>query len=542
MDTKDIFDLVVQLKALNQIGIALSTEKDSTRLLERILEEAMRITSADGGILYTRTENENLKFEIIIIETLDTYKGGSNGESIICLPLPLYLPDGTPNLHSVAVRAVLTGVTINITDVDKAEFDFSELYQCNSSGNYPFKSFLTVPMRNHEDQIIGVLELINALDPDTGETGTFGSFEQELVESLASQAAIALTNQRLLDEQRRLFEAFIELIARAIDDKSPYTAGHCQRVPVLALMLADAVSQTQVGPLKSFKMTEEDRYELMIAGLLHDCGKITTPEYMIDKSKKLQTIFDRIHLVDTRFEVLKRDIEIRLLRQQLALQAIDLKQLEQQLAAQTEKVDQDRDFLHQCNQGKEYMLETEKQRVREIAETYTWCSPEGQIEPCLLPNEIDNLCITKGTLTAEERDTINYHIVSTINMLEALPYPKHLCHIPEYAGAHHEHIDGSGYPKGLTREQMSIPARIMAIADIFEALTASDRPYKKPMPLSQALTILGKMKLEKHIDPDLFDIFIHEKVYLHYAKKHLSPEQIDTFDLNKILGYHQLLF
>jgi len=540
MDTKDIFDLVVQLKALNQIGIALSTEKNSTRLLERILEEAMRITSADGGILYTRTENKNLKFEIIIIETLGLYCGGTNGETITCTPLPLYLSEGTPNLHSVAVRAVLTETTINITDVDKAEFDFSELYQFDRSGSYSFKSFLTVPMRDHEDQVIGVLELINALDADTGETGIFRSFEQELVESLASQAAIALTNQRLLEEQRRLFEAFIELIARAIDDKSPYTAGHCQRVPVLALMLADAASQTIVGPLQSFVMTEEDRYELMIAGLLHDCGKITTPEYMIDKSKKLETIFDRIHLVNTRFEVLKRDAEIRLLREQLALQSIDLTQLEQQLQQETAQIDQHLNFLYQCNQGSEYMSEFEKQRVKQIAATYTWQSPEGQREACLSANEIDNLCITKGTLTNEERNTINYHITSTINMLETLPYPKHLCHVPEYAGAHHEHINGTGYPKGLTREQMSIPARIMAIADIFEALTANDRPYKKPMPLSQALTILGKMKQEQHIDPDLFDIFIHEKVYLRYAKKYLAAEQIDSFDITKIPGYQAL--
>lgn len=538
MNTKDIFDLMVRLKALNQIGVALSTEKNSTRLLERILEEAMRITSADGGILYTRTENNNLNFEIIIIETLGLYKGGTNGEKITCTPLPLYLPNGNPNLHSVAVRATLTGITINITDVNTVEFDFSELYQFNRSGNYHFKSFLTIPMRDHEDQVIGVLELINALDPYTGETGIFRSLEQELVESLASQAAIALTNQRLLTEQRRLFEAFVELIARAIDDKSPYTAGHCQRVPVLALMLADAVSQTTVGPLKSFKMNESDRYELMVAGLLHDCGKITTPEYLIDKSKKLQTIFDRIHLINTRFEVIKRDTEIRLLRERLTSSA--LTEIEQQLAQQLEQINQDRDFLDRCNQGKEYMPEIEKQRVRQIATTYSWCGTDGQQTPCLLPNEIENLCITKGTLNAEERHIINCHIISTINMLEALPYPKHLRHIPEYAGAHHEHIDGSGYPKGLTREQMSIPARIMAIADVFEALTANDRPYKKPMPLSQALTILGKMKLAKHIDPDIFDIFIHEKVYLQYAEKYLSPEQIDQFELNTLPGYQML--
>lgn len=538
MNTKDIFDLMVRLKALNQIGVALSTEKNSTRLLERILEEAMRITSADGGILYTRTENNNLNFEIIIIETLGLYKGGTNGEKITCTPLPLYLPNGNPNLHSVAVRATLTGITINITDLNTAEFDFSELYQFNRSGNYHFKSFLTVPMRDHEDQVIGVLELINALDPYTGETGIFRSLEQELVESLASQAAIALTNQRLLTEQRRLFEAFVELIARAIDDKSPYTAGHCQRVPVLALMLADAVSQTTVGPLKSFKMNESDRYELMVAGLLHDCGKITTPEYLIDKSKKLQTIFDRIHLINTRFEVIKRDTEIRLLRERLTSQA--LTEIEQQLAQQLEQINQDREFLDRCNQGKEYMPEVEKQRVRQIATTYSWCGTDGQQTPCLLPNEIENLCITKGTLNAEERHIINCHIISTINMLEALPYPKHLRHIPEYAGAHHEHVDGSGYPKGLTREQMSIPARIMAIADIFEALTANDRPYKKPMPLSQALMILGKMKLAKHIDPDIFDIFIHEKVYLQYAEKYLLPEQIDQFELNSLPGYQML--
>jgi response regulator RpfG family c-di-GMP phosphodiesterase len=293
------------------------------------------------------------------------------------------------------------------------------------------------------------------------------------------------------------------------------------------MMLAEAADRTKQGSLKDFHLTDKDRYELKIAGLLHDCGKITTPVHVVDKSTKLQTIYDRIHQIDTRFEVLKRDAEIAMLKGEKTGAEMDV---------YVRQLDADREFLRHCNIGTEKMQDADIARVLQIGR-YQWTDTQGQRGNFLTPEEIENLTIRAGTLTAVEREIINHHIVSTIKMLDALPWPNHLKHVPEYAGGHHERMDGKGYPKGLTRDQMPIQARVMGIADIFEALTAIDRPYKEGKTLTESLTILGKFKENGHIDPDLFDVFIREKVYLAYAKQFLRPEQIDEVDESKIPGY-----
>ena len=528
------------IRKLSQVGVALSAEKDNDRLMELILESAKELTNADGGTLYRRTEEDTLVFEIMLTDSLDIRLGGTSGSTIEFYPLRMFDSEGEPNNKMVAAWAAVTGKTVNIADAyDSEEFDFSGTRAFDGKTGYRSTSFLTVPMRNPEDAVIGVLQLINALDSETGEAVAFGEEDQLLVESLASQAAIALTNKRLIDDQRRLFESFIELMAGAIDDKSPYTGGHCRRVPELTVMLADAAAATKSGPLKDFSMTEKDRYELRIAGWMHDCGKVTTPEYVVDKSTKLETIFDRIALVDTRIEVLRRDAELAMLRRRLqqlqdgaeidsSADAEALRQADDALLA-------DREFVRQRNFGGEFMSDDDKARVREIA-ARRWRGEDGEERDLLSEEEVYNLSVERGTLTPEEREVINHHIVATIKMLESLPYPKHLQRVPEFAGGHHERMDGKGYPRGLTRDQMSVQARIMGIADIFEALTAGDRPYKKAMPISQALVILGRMKEGNHVDPDLFDIFIREGIYLDYAKRFLEPEQIDEVDLEAIPG------
>ncbi|OGS74960.1 MAG: phosphohydrolase, partial [Gallionellales bacterium GWA2_55_18] len=349
--------------------------------------------------------------------------------------------------------------------------------------------------------------------------------------------AIALSNRRLIAQLEELFESFVKMINTAIDDKSPYTSGHCTRVPVLTMMLAEAVNQTNIGPLKDFTLTDKDRRELKLAGLLHDCGKITTPVHVVDKATKLETIFDRIHLVDAKLEILKRDAEIAMLREIAEAQS-DVGRSEtasKTYAGRIAQLDQDREFLRHCNVGGEAMSEEAQQRLLQIA-TYQWRDAEGNMCNFLSENELENLSIRAGTLTAAERGVINHHIDITIKMLDSLPWPAQLKNVTEYAGGHHERMDGKGYPRGLTREQMSVQARMMGIADIFEALTAKDRPYKKGKTLTESLTILGKFKLGGHIDPDLFDVFIREKVYLDYGKQFLSPEQIDEVDLSKIPG------
>ena len=300
------------------------------------------------------------------------------------------------------------------------------------------------------------------------------------------------------------------------------------------MMLADAVHRTKEGPMANFKMSGKDRRELWLAGLLHDCGKITTPVHVIEKSTKLETITDRIHTIDTRFEVLKRDAEIRFLRAQFenSNKALSEASLQQERA----QLDSDRDFLRKANIGGERMSDDDIARVLSIAK-HRWVDIDGIEKDVLAQEEIDNLTIRGGTLTADERKIINNHISVTIRMLEALPWPKHLKNVPEYAGGHHERMDGKGYPRGLRGEDMSVQARVMAIADIFEALTARDRPYKAGKTLTESLDILGKFRLNGHIDPDLFDIFVRQKVYLEFAKRFMDPTQIDEIDESRIPGY-----
>lgn len=525
-ETPDIFQ---RFEQLNEIGASLSSERNIERLLESILIAAKAITHADGGTLYRVSEDrKSLHFEIVRNDSLRLAFGGATGEPISekFNDLPLYCEDGQANTTLVAACAVLQARTINIADAYSADgFDFSGTREFDRVTGYRSQSFLTVPMRNHEHEIVGVLQLINAVDPDAGVVREFSEADQRLAESLASQASIALTNRFLVNQLEALFESFITLINTAIDEKSPYTGGHCQRVPALTMMLAEAVEATRDGPLAGFAMSEKDRYELKIAGLLHDCGKVTTPVHVVDKATKLQTLFDRIHMVDTRFEVVRRDAELAMLREFIA--GADRVAAEKAFHERLREIDDDCAFLRRINIGTEAMRKEDQERVRRIAKTYRWVDADGETADFLSSDEIENLTIRAGTLTPAERETINYHIVSTIKMLESLPWPKHLRHVPEYAGGHHERMDGKGYPKGLKREQMSIQARIMGIADIFEALTARDRPYKPGMRLSQALRILGKFRDNGHIDPDLFDVFVKEKVYLRYARHFLDPEQID---------------
>lgn len=538
--------LLKRLERLNSIGVALSAERDNNRLLEMILLGAQEITNADGGTLYTITDDKHLKFEIMSNKTLNIAMGGTTGIDIPFLPLPLYLDDGSPNLSTVAAYATLNDKAVNIENAYQAEnFDFTGTRKFDEKTGYHSQSFLTIPMKNHEAEVIGVLQLINAIDIDTQEIIPFSAANQSLVESLASQAAVAMTNQNLIEGLKGLFEAFIELMAEAIDQKSPYTGGHCRRVPELTMMLGQAAIDTKIGPLKDFTLNEKEFYELKIAGWLHDCGKVTTPESVMDKPTKLSAIFDRINLVDQRFELLKSQAECAFLKQQLAVlqnnqssssDAEVISKLESELNTFKRKCDADRDFLRKSNFGSEFMTLDDQQRVRDIAANKI-INADGKVEAFLSENEVYNLNIARGTLTSEEREIINNHIVVTINMLESLPYPNSLKRVPEYACGHHEHMDGTGYPKGLTRDQMSVPARVMGIADIFEALTSKDRPYKKAKTLSESLQILGKMKLDQHIDPDLFDIFVRDKVYLKYAHQFLEPEQIDDVDETRIPGY-----
>jgi HD-GYP domain-containing protein (c-di-GMP phosphodiesterase class II) len=525
--------LLSRLEQLIAIGIDLSGQKDSQRVLGHILDAAMRLTRADGATLYL-IESGALRFSISRNTSLGVEVGGASGATLSVEPIPLVGADGMPNLCTVASAAANQRRTINLDDAyASAEFDFSGTRRFDALNNYRSRSFLTVPMINHEGEVIGVLQLINAVDAVSGLVVAFDRDDQYLAESLASQAAVVLDNRQLIERLEALFFAFIKVINIALDEKSPYTHGHCQRVPTLAMLLADAVDRRADGPLADFRLDPGLRRELELAALMHDCGKITTPVHVVDKATKLEAIHDRIDVVDTRFEVLKRDARIALLEA-----GIRGEELEARHGALCAELDAERDALRRANIGGEDMDAADIARIRDIAARRRWRGPDGEWAPLLSAEEADKLCIERGTLSEDERAIINHHIVATQRMLDALPWPRHLMRVPEFAGGHHERMDGTGYPRGLTREQMSIPARILGIADVFEALTARDRPYKPGKTLSESLAILGRMKLDRHIDPDLFDVFVREAVYARYAALYLDPEQIDEPDVARIPGYN----
>jgi len=523
----DLQKIIGQVEKLTDIGIALSSEKDTAQLLEKILLGAKSITNSDGGTLY-RVDGNTIKIEIIRSDSLGISLGGE-GNTINIPNIPLYGENGEPNLKNVVCYSYHNNKTINIDDAyDAVHFDFAGTKVFDKKNNYRSKSFLSIPLTNHQGEIVGILQLINATDPETQEIIKFDSVSQRFAEALASQAATVLTKQQLITDLENMFESLVKLIATAVDEKSPYTGGHCRRVPELTLMLTEAAHDTDHGYLQDFRLTEADRYELTIASWLHDCGKIITPEYVIDKATKLETIFDRIHLLETRFEVLKRDREIAFLKQQLAELQDNMTSssaLEHTYQADIARLDDDLAFIRLCNTGGEAMSGDDISRLQSL-QKLTWSLNNVDL-PLLTDEEVYNLSIFRGTLTSEERNVINNHINVTISMLEAIKFPKHLQNVVEYAGGHHERMDGKGYPKGLSREEMSIPARAMAIADVFEALTAKDRPYKKGKKLSEALFILKKLKEDKHIDPDLYDAFIKQKIYKKYAEKFLDDVQID---------------
>ena len=527
MDNVD--SLYSRLEQLNDIGALLSGEKDIDRLLEKILLAAKTITQADGGTLYTVSEDrQRLQFKILRTDSLGIAFGGSSASPVPAhfKDLPLYLENGRPNGYMVAAHVALSGETANIADAyQETRFDFSGMRRFDAATGYRSTSFLTVPMKNHEGEVIGVLQLLNAIHEDTRAVRPFMPGDQRLAESLGSQAAVALTNRQLIRQLEVLFESFVKLIDAAIDEKSAYTGGHCERVPELTMMLAEAVNQTKEGPLADFTLTDKDRYELRIAALLHDCGKITTPVHVVDKATKLETIFDRVELVATRFAALKAQAQAEMWRAVAGGQPEAAAR--ERCEALCRQMEEDLAFVRQANRGSERMDDAAVERVREMATRYRWVDAQGAEQPLLNDNEVENLSIRAGTLTAAEREVINHHIVATIQMLEKLPWPKHLARVPEYAGGHHERMDGKGYPKGLKRDEMSLQARMMGIADIFEALTASDRPYKAPMRLSQALKIMQNFKDNGHIDPDLYDVFVAEQVPQKYAQKFLAESQQD---------------
>ena len=546
---------------------SLAGERNFDSLLEGIARETMSVSEADGVLTYLVDEADAW----LVPGTLQLRGQGDAGLE----NLPRFPMDGDSELVSAA-----RGKESRLLRLREGEE--SVLAALRERLGARALNLIALPLRNRQDAVIGVLCLLfrdrNGSEPVEPREGHIA-----FVRALSGFAAVSLESRHLLMMQQALLDAFIKLIAGAIDSKSPYTGGHCQRVPVLTRLLAEAASASDMPPFRDFRMNAEQWEALDIASWLHDCGKVTTPEYVVDKSTKLETLYDRIHEVRMRFEVLKRDAVIRY------WEAIDAggdrEALRQVLQAEWAVIDEDFAFVAACNEGGEFLSRDSLERLRQIAQR-TWMrtlddrigisweerlrkdrtpSAALPVEEKLLDDkaehlierpptegmaadnpwgfrldvpqykynrgELYNLAIERGTLTPEERYQINDHIVQTIIMLEKLPYPRHLREVPLIAGCHHEKMDGGGYPRRLTGGEMPLTARMMAIADIFEALTASDRPYKKAKTLSEAVRIMHRMQEEGHIDPDLFRLFLIRGIHLEYGRRFLQPGQLDTVDI-----------
>lgn len=608
-----------RLREILGIATAISGAGDLRSLLHLILRKARELTAADAGSIYLLersapppfgrpaepqdVEQDRLWFAVSQNASLEARRSGRTSvepgwaDGIEAQLLDIRLPV-TPD--RLVGWCALTGEVLNIDDVYR--LDPALPYHFDSAVDrqlgYRAVSMLTLPMRSTEGAIVGVLQLINrkrdpgaVLTPETAQAAAmpFDAASRDLIEALASLAAVCVQRTQLLEGQERLIEAIIALLAGAIDAKSPYTGGHCQRVPELAVLLAEAAEAQQEGPLAQFRFGSPEAWrEFRIGAWLHDCGKITTPESVVDKATKLEAQYNRLHEIRTRFEVLLRDARIARLEGLLA--GGDPAELDRRLAEREAELQEQFAFIATSNLGGEGFSPAQVERLRQIG-AQTWQrhfddslglaweehqrrlahGPAGEElpapEPLLadkpwhriphhpnqLPDPADgfrmavpadafnlgelyNLSINRGTLSEEERFQINNHIVQTIVMLERLPLPASLARVPEYAGTHHETLRGDGYPRRLGAEQLSVPARIMAIADIFEALTAGDRPYKKAKTLSEAVQILAGFRDRGHIDADLFALFLTSGVHLRYAERFLRPEQIDAVDIASFLA------
>lgn len=590
--TQELYCAKQQIGTLVELGLSLSSARSIDVLLDTALKEAIRLCHTDGGTLYLVNDKQHLEFFLTHNHSLGITSADKDRLQDIFSNIPMFDLDGSPNRTHMVAYAATIGKELDIDDVYASKkYNFSGSKRFDRIANYKTRSLLCVPMKTMAGEVLGVIQLVNPMHSETGELVTFQEVDTAPVQVMAAQAAVALENHQLLDERKKLLDSFIKLIANAIDIKSPYTAGHCKRVPILTEMLAKAVCHSSEPPFTDFQLNKEQMYELKIASWLHDCGKVTTPEHVVDKATKLEAIYNRIHDIRMRFEVLWRDAHLDSLQRRMAGE--DVEMVAQQLAERQGQLQEDFAFIAQCNVGGEFMEDDDIERLQALAHV-TWkryfCNkqglsiaeqnqvahlpevklpveeplladrkehllPRGNAEQVMWMNEkytanrkvpkyennlgeLYNLSIRRGTLNDEERFRVNDHIVQTIAMLEQLPFPQEMRHVPEYAGGHHEKLDGSGYPQSLSKSQLSLPARMMGIADIFEALTAADRPYKTPKTLSEALNIMGWMQKNQHIDADLFRLFVSSGIYQEYADQYLLPHQLDEVKLEDIPGWN----
>lgn len=524
-DNPYIEHLIQQINRLAEIGRALSGEYDLNTLLEKICDEVRKFTYADACTLYIAKENQ-LHIKIFQNHTMGIRLGGNTGEEINMPPIPLVE-------SNVSAYVVLKGVSVNIPDVyDTDLFDFTGPKKFDHETGYHSTSMLVCPMRNHENDIIGVLQLVNAINPDTKEIIPFSPDYVSLTESLASQAAVSISNARLINDMEHLFESFVEVMATAIDEKSPITGGHIRRVANLTMVMAEELHNSDQAPFQKVHFTPEKFHELRVASWMHDIGKVTTPVEIIEKSKKLETIFDRIQFVDLRMQFIIQSTQLKAAQTQLKLvrdgeTPEKINELEEATANTLKELKEIREFIVKCNEPSEFLEDEYMDRLQEIAKR-TYRGEDGSEQPFLTPDELMNLSIRKGSINEQERQIMRNHAQITLDMLAKIPFTKKLKNIPNFAGAHHECLNGLGYPLGLQGDEIPFEGKLMAVTDIAEALTASDRPYKKAMPLEQVYKILRAMAKKKELDHGLVEFFISQNIYKLYQTQYETPDSTQS--------------
>lgn len=506
-----------QIKKMSDIGRALSGVYDLNALLEMIVDQARSFTNADAGTLYI-VEDNTLRFQIVQNDSLKICMGGKTGETIPFPPVEL-------KESNVSAFVALKGKSVNIPDVyDTDLFDFTGPKKFDQSTGYRSKSMLVVPMKNHDSDVIGVLQLLNATNPINNEVIAFSQDYENLSESLASQAAVSITNAKLISNMTELFEAFVKVMATAIDEKSPVTGGHIRRVADLTLTMAEVIHNHDEGIYKDKKFSPDQMYELRIAAYMHDIGKVTSPVEIVEKAKKLQTIFDRIHYIRLRMDYMIQKIQLEGQQKKIELlekraDPAEIKKIESDSEKQIKELEDIRAFINKCNEPGEFLEDETLERLKEISKR-TYLDNEGQEQPFITNDELVNLSIRRGSITEAERKKMQDHAAVTLRMLKQIPFTKKLKNIPSFAGAHHEFINGKGYPLGLKGDEIPFEGKLMAITDIAEALTASDRPYKKAMPLETVYRILRSMAGDGELDNDMVELFINQEIYKIYQEKH----------------------
>ncbi len=503
-----------KFEEIMKINLAFTSQHDKKKLLEEILTLTRKLTNADAGTLYIKSKDEkNLDFKVVQNSTLkiklNDIKDSDNWPS-----LPIYLDDGTENNKMVAVVCANEKRIINILDVYKTrKYKFDGTKKFDNTTKYRSKSMLVIPLINHENDVIGVLQLINKMK--NNEIITFDKFDEKVISSLSSQAAMALTNMQLLDSLEEFLNAFVSTIAKAIDAKSPYTKDHILKVEKIALLIANAINSDETI-YKDIKYSENDYKQIALAAWMHDIGKISMPDYVLDKATKLEKIYDRIDLIEQRFELIKKDKEIEYLKKQISKEEFD-KSIEELTNYTT--------FIKRINLGGEFMDDKDLLKLEKISKlTYK----KDNIEtPLISSDEYYNLSIRKGTLTKEEIDIIKNHAQLSLDMISGLPFPKKYKDVLNIACNHHEKLNGTGHPRGLSKENITLEDRIMILSDIFEALTSSSRPYKKAMKLSTVKNILQNMYEKDELDKDLTEFFFNHDVFKQYSNEALNPEQLD---------------